>query len=274
MSKIIETIKKHPIVVAVGAIVGILGGLSTVLDLPSKVCEHVTPYLKQSYIEDRLDSLWTDITLDDVRKKYGEPLLKRDYFGSEVWFYNSTNSFVAISFSNRQQVSQFVIAVPSEKIGKFSGFKFKHPDEYGDFEFGLDSLEGVSYRTSIEAGIGAQTGYVGAEIDPPFIIRKAGFYNKIYIESFDTTISNRTLFGVPELNLEIANAVMNCESDNCSDEEKQIAKRVEKTIPGWLQVTDGGVEKIDSTWLVEQFENIKVNEINFGSGLSSYCVAR
>lgn len=269
MTKLIEIIKNQPIIAILGGFVAALGAIVTTIDFRDKVCEEISSYLKPAMVEERIGNIWTDLTKADVTKMYGTPVLVRTINLEDLWIYKSTNSYLAIGFSNDGIVNQFIIAVSENSLDNFVGYQLHDSDVYGKFVLGKSSMEGAEF---VEAGVGAQTGYVIAVIDPPYIARKGGFWNSIYIKSFDTHIFNRTKFGSSVLNAELSDAINFCELPECTKKDADKARHeVLASIPGWLHIYKDKPEKFDDEWLIEQFSIVEEKQIEYGGILLDYC---
>ncbi|WP_166372115.1 hypothetical protein [Psychromonas sp. SA13A] len=267
----LEIIKKHPIVVFTATVISVIAALNTVFDFPEKACRYAPDYLEPKIVETKIDAVWVGITKKEIRKSFGRPPHIDSTSRKEAWFYKTENAYLVVAFSTQGVVKEFVIAVPNETLKSFYGYKLKHPDTYGKFNLGISSMELVS-NDSLIAGIGAQSGSVSGEIDPPFILRKVGRNETIKLRAFDTTLFNRTMFGAPNLTMKISNA-FNCFGEECDIASKESAiNSLKRSIPGWLKVSDEDNEILNDYDLINTFSLMAEKKYNYGTWNTEFCL--
>ena len=204
--KILELAKKHPKVTILTTTVAILGALNTIFDFRDKICAHLECKLFPELIDNSISNIWTNVSSKEIQKKFGCPTLTAQFSGREYWFYKGLSCYLAMSFNSSNFINDFVICVKDPD--RFPGYKL--PEEYGDFTLGKDKMNSSEHFSlhSISAGIGARVGFVEGLIDPPYILRRAGFWETVKLRAFEAL--NGEEFGYAVLSIDSVEILNNC----------------------------------------------------------------
>jgi len=250
LRKIVDYIKKHPLLAIIVFFVAVAGAMSTFLDLPGKFCKYSDGRLTSTNVEQRLYKLWTNISQEEIKKTFGEPAFIRTFKDQEVYFYRGSNSFIAIAMTKDRYVGNFTIAISSEQ---FVGYKLSHPEIYGELIFGKQSMSKLNnHSVHVYGGIAATSVGVVFTIEPTYNHLKLGYRHTINLKAFNIRFLE---FGEPNISFSILSGLDFCEEHPSESKCVESRKEVFKSVPGWLEVSLDS-ELPGEDWILRNFESL------------------